>query len=291
MKIIPAPAMAETPSMHCMEIQGGSGSVDNYFSRPGLDIWLSSHSQARNQAGGNDLYLVSSCASGRITRTLLADICSYGSDFTKTASDLRELMKKNINSIRQSRFVRQLGYQLENDSQRGCFATTVLSTYFAPTRKLMLCNAGHALPLLFSATSHEWSLLRQTSNELSLKEPTHGVVGRDEYQEFETELDIGDLVLSYSSAFSECRDGDSRTIGCEGILSRVRQLDPHQPTQLAAALIDGIRREQNENLASEDGTIMLCQVTPNRVTWIDNVLAPFRYLTKVSDKTQIRQRN
>lgn len=291
MKPVPTLGFNKKFSMNCMEIQGGSGSADYYFSRPGLDIWLTSHSQACTKAGGNDLYLVSSCASGRITRALLADICSYGSDFTKTASDLRELMKKNINSIRQSRFVRQLGYQLENDSHRGCFATMVLSTYFSPTRKFTLCNAGHALPLLFSATSHEWSLLIQTSNELSLKEPTHGVVGRDEYQEFETKLDIGDLVLSYSSALSECRDGDSHTIGCEGILSRVRQLDPHQPAQLAATLIDGIRREQSENLASEDGTIMLCQVTPNKVTWLDNMLAPFRYLTKVSDRTRIRQRN
>jgi sigma-B regulation protein RsbU (phosphoserine phosphatase) len=289
MKPVPTPEFNKKSSLHCMEIQGGSGSADYYFSRPGLDIWLTSHSQACTNAGGNDLYLVSSCASGRITRTLLADVCSSGSGFTRTASDLRELMKKNINSIRQSSFVRQLGIQLENDSKRGSFATMLLSTYFAPTRKFTICNAGHALPLLFRSKPREWSVLNQTSNKLSLKAAMHGVIGRDEYQQFETKLEVGDLVLSYSSALSECLDKDRHTIGCEGILSRVRQLDPHQPTQIAAILTDTIRREDCGNLASEDGTVMLCQATPTKVALLDSVLAPWRYLTKVSDKTRIRR--
>ena len=154
MKTVPAPANDQKAPMNCMEIQGGSGATDNHFSRPGLDIWLSSQSQACTKTGGSDLNLLSSCASGRITRMMLADVCDYGSGFTKTAIDLRELMKKNINTIGQARFVRQIYHQLVKDSRRGCFATMVLSTYFAPTRRLSLCNAGHALPLLFRATTH-----------------------------------------------------------------------------------------------------------------------------------------
>ena len=277
--------------MHCMEVQGGSGSADYYFSRPGLDIWLTSHSETCAKAGGNDLYLVSSCASGRITRMLLADICSNGLEFARTADDLRELMKKNINSIGQSRIVRQLGNQLENDSQRGTFATMLLSTYFAATRNVTICNAGHALPLLFRSNSREWSILKHTSSEVSIKEPLHGVVSRDEYQQFETTLEVGDLVLNYSSALSECSDSGRHTIGCEGILDRVRQLDPHQPARLAALLTDNIRREHCDNLAGEDGTVLLCQATPTKVGWLNNVLAPLRYLTKVSDKTRFKQRD
>jgi hypothetical protein len=277
------------PTMHCMEIQGGSGSTNNYFSRPGIDIWLSSQSSGFAKAGGSDLYLLSSCASGRITRMLLADVCSYESEFTRAATDLRELMKKNINSIRQARLVQQLVHQLENDSQRGSFTTMLLSTYFAPTRKFTLCNAGHAPPLFFRAKSHNWSVLKRTSNERSLDEPLQGLVGRDEYQQFEMQLEAGDLVLNYSSALAECRDSAGHTIGCEGVLSRMRHLNPNQPDKLAANLAAAIRREHPENLANEDDTVMLCQATPNKVPWIDNVLAPLRYLKNVSDQTRIEQ--
>jgi sigma-B regulation protein RsbU (phosphoserine phosphatase) len=285
MKTYFAPAKVKKAFMNCMEIQGGSGSTNNHFSRPGLDIWLSSQSQASTKAGGSDLYLLSSCASGRITRMLLADVCDNGSGFTKTAINLRELMKININTIRQARFVRQLSDQLENDSQRGCFATMVLSTYFTPTRRLTLCNAGHAPPLLFRATSQKWSILKQVPHDQSVDEPLHGVVGRDEYQEFETQLEIGDMVLSYSSALPECHDERGHTMGCEGVLNRVRNLDTLQPAKLAASLVNGIRRDHSENLAREDGTTMLCQATPNKVPWLDNVLAPLRFLQAVSDKS------
>jgi sigma-B regulation protein RsbU (phosphoserine phosphatase) len=285
MKAFLTPAEVEKSSMNCMEIQGGSGSTNNHFSRPGLDIWLSSQSQVSTKSGGSDLYLLSSCASGRITRMLLADVCDNGSGFTKTAMNLREMMKININTIRQARFVRQLSHQLENDSQRGCFATMILSTYFAPTHRLTLCNAGHAPPLLFRATSQKWSVLKLVQQDLSVDEPLHGVVGREEYQEFETQLEIGDMVLSYSSALPECRDERGHTLGCEGLLKRVRKLDSLQPAKLAASLVSGIRRDHSENLAREDGTIMLCQAMPNKVPWLDNVLAPLRFLQAVSDKS------
>ena len=277
----------EPAAMKCMEIQGGSGSTKNHYTRPGLDIWLSSQSQSCTSAGGSDLYLLSSCASGRITRLLLADVCSYGPDFARTAGDLCELMKAYINSIRQSRFVRQLSHHLADSSSRGCFATMLLSTYFAPTRKLAVCNAGHAPPLLFRADTREWSMLKRTSCVRRLSESPMGVVGPGEYQQFETRLEIGDLVLSCSSILSECLDADGHTIGSEGLLRRVSDFDPDQPVVLATNLANSIRGEHCENLASEDATVILCQAAPNKVPWMDNLLAPFRYLKSVSDKTRI----
>jgi sigma-B regulation protein RsbU (phosphoserine phosphatase) len=273
--------------LNCMEIQGGSGSTSNYFSQPGLDIWVSSSSATSSKAGGSDLYLLSSCASGRITRMLLADICCHGLGFGQIASDLRELIKKNINSVKQARLVRQIDQQLDSESQRGCFATMILSTYFAPTRTLSLCNVGHASPLLFRAKSRQWTMLKHTPTELSANETPDGVVGCDEYQQFDTQCDVGDLVLSYSSTLSECRDQHGHTIGCEGVLSRVLRIESSRPAQLAASLADAIRKEYSGNLSGEDGTIMLCQTTSNKVPWLDNILAPIRYLRGVSDKTRL----
>ena len=63
--------------MHCMEVWGGNSPVDRGFATPGLQLWL--HSQPYDRAeGGGDVYYVSSCASGRITRLLLADISGHG---------------------------------------------------------------------------------------------------------------------------------------------------------------------------------------------------------------------
>ena len=281
--------LPEPSAMDCMEIQGGTGSFENYFSRPGLDIWLCSQSQSTISAGGSDIYLLSSCASGRITRILLADVCSYGSGFVDTAGELRQMMKANINSIRQSRLVRQLSTHFENNAERGCFATMLLSTYFAPTRKLTLCNAGHAPPFVFRATTGTWSILKQKKYNQQSTKPLSGVVDPKLYQQFETKFEKGDLLLSYSSILPECLDEAGHTIGIEGLLKRACKICAEEPAKLATTLISSIRKEHYENLTIEDGTVILCRATPSKVPWKDNLLAPIRLLKNVKDKTQINK--
>ena len=276
----------EADSMNCMEIHGGSGSACEHFSRPGLDIWLTSQSHSPSADGGKDVYLLSSCASGRITRLLLADVCSLGSEFATPAAGFRDVMENNINTVRQTRCVREIDERLYTWSQDGSFATVLLSTYFSPTRSLALCNVGNALPLLYRKKSKTWSTLKQTSTSLLHEETTLGVVGRDEYQELVIQLDLGDIFVNYSSALTECRDQHGRLLGTEGILSRVQELDTGEPAVLGEQLINGIRSEHDENLAEEDATVVVGRVASNRVSWRDNLLALFRYFTGPVDKTR-----
>ena len=274
--------------MNCMEVWGGNGSTNNHLTRPGLDVWIWSQSRSCATAGGGDLHLVSSCASGRITRMLLADVCGFGPLFAEIAGELRELMKRNINSIQQVRLVRQMSRRLETASLRGGFASTLISTYFAPTRSLTLCNAGHPPPLLFRADSQQWSVLKQAPAASPADDGPLGVVNPVEYQQFTTKLNLGDMVLSYSNVLTECRGAGGRLIGLDGLLSRVRQLDPQQPSSLAATLVTRIRGEHPDNRAREDATVALCRAVDTRVAWRDNLLAPLRLLRKVSDSTRIQ---
>jgi hypothetical protein len=86
---------------------------------------------------------------------------------------------------------------------------------------------------------------------------------------------------------AECRDRAGQTLGCEGVLSRVQQLADQPPAQLVDQLVEGIRQAHPENLAVEDATLLLSQVTATPVPWLDNFLAPLRYWGAVSDKTHI----
>ena len=274
-------------SMNCMEVWGGNGTTENQFARPGLDVWVSSHSQGCAEAGGSDLYLLSSCASGRITRMLLADICGYGPLVADIAVQLRELMRQNVNSIKQSRVVREMSHRLADASRRGCFASTLVSTYFASTRTFTLCNAGHAPPLLFHGRTGEWSVLKQTPRNIPPGNSPLGVVSPGEYQQFTTKLEVGDMVLVYSNALTECRTAEGLLLGLEGLLSRLRALDPRHPTRLPVRLLSQIESEHAGNLAVDDATLLFCRVTEKQVAWRDNLLAPIRLLRKASDRTNI----
>lgn len=75
---------AEPNRMQCMEVWGGNQAVERSFQTPGLKIWV--YSRPYGQAvGGGDVYYISSCASGRITRMLLADVSGHGELVAKIA--------------------------------------------------------------------------------------------------------------------------------------------------------------------------------------------------------------
>ena len=271
--------------MNCMTVWGGHGATNSYFTRPGLDVRVWSRARRAIQAGGGDVHLLSSCASGRITRMLLADVCGFGPALVDLSRDLGGLMKRNANSIRQARVVRQIGSRLDVASRLGACASTLISTYFAPTRSFTLCNAGHPPPLLYRSESQTWQILKRYPGQNPEAGARPGVVAPSEYQCFRMNLDVGDMVLSYGNVLTECRNVKGRTIGLSGLLDVVRSLDPAEPKLLAKRLIASIRCEHAENLADDDVTLLLCQVTNTPVRWRDNLMAPLRLLRPVMDQT------
>src|SRR6187402_1776010 len=69
--------------MQCMEVWGGNQAFDSSLALPGLDAWVYSRPYGQSAIGG-DVYYVSSCATGRIMRLLLADVSGHGAVVSET---------------------------------------------------------------------------------------------------------------------------------------------------------------------------------------------------------------
>jgi hypothetical protein len=52
-------------------------------------------------------------------------------------------MRRFVNRWDQKEFVRLLNEQFSALSTKGTYASAIVSTFFAPSRRLILCNAGH----------------------------------------------------------------------------------------------------------------------------------------------------
>src|SRR5262245_26580361 len=128
-------------TMQCMEVWGGNQAVDNGVIMPGLDAWVFRQPFEGDDAGG-DIHYVSSCATGRVTRILVADVSGHGQQVAKVAGSLRTLMRRYVNYIDQSRLVRGLNTEFSGLAGVGSFATAVVATYFSPTEQLVISNAG-----------------------------------------------------------------------------------------------------------------------------------------------------
>ena len=230
--------MSSAPAqlMQCMEVWGGNRLVDAGVEMKGLDAWV--HCRPWKDAeGGGDVYYVSSCATGRITRLLLADVSGHGSAVSEIAIALRALMRKYVNFLDQTQLVQSLNTQFSALSEHGCFATALALTFFGPTRHLMLCNAGHPPPLLYRSRQRQWDVLNP--GEAGANFPW-GIVDGCDYDQLQLPLDVNDLLLCYTDSLPEARLSNGEQLGTEGLATIVRTLDPAVPAQLIPSLLAAI---------------------------------------------------
>jgi sigma-B regulation protein RsbU (phosphoserine phosphatase) len=254
-------SMTESPPQHmqCMEVWGGSQLTSSGVELGGLDVWVYSKPFGEAQRGG-DVYYVSSCASGRISRLLLADVSGHGQSVASTAADLRTLMRRFVNRLDQKEVVRLLNQQFTALSRHGSFATAVLTTFFAPTRRLSLCNAGHPRPLLFRAAEGRWSLLGHGHDHPEKKALSNiplGMFQIADYEQLDVELDPGDCLVSYTDALMESCDADGEMLGEEGLLRIVNLLGDVPAEKLIPSLLRDIGERFPQNLAADDVTLLV----------------------------------
>lgn len=256
-----------------MEVWGGSQLTEKGVAFGGLDAWVYSKPYGNAQHGG-DVYYASSCATGRIARLLLADVAGHGTSVASTAADLRTLMRRFVNRLDQTEFVRLLNQQFTALSKDGAFATAIVATFFEPSRRLTVCNAGHPRPLLYRARKQRWDFLGHGSPEAtSARKKTGpsnlplGLLEISEYDQFDIELEPGDCVLSYTDALMESTDANGDDLGENGVLHILRLIGGAEPETLIVKLLAEIAARGSRNLTEDDVTVLLVRASGNKTPY------------------------
>lgn len=264
-----------------MEVWGGNQPADNGVVMPGVDAWVFSRPYDDDDAGG-DVHYLSSCATGRITRFLLADVSGHGSQVSSVAVTLRTLMRRFVNYIDQGRLVRQLNDAFAGLAASGIFATAVVATYFTPTRYLTLCNAGHPRPMLFDAASRKWRVL--TSSEPAspgVSSIPLGIAEGVAYDQVGIRLGSNDVVLLYTDALVEAMNARGELLGETGLLGILNQADTTDMKRLLERIIAGI--EAFGGRPRDDVTILALKPNPMnpRTSISERLEASWRFATLV----------
>jgi phosphoserine phosphatase RsbU/P len=244
-------------ALHCMEIRGGNGVVEEAVATPGLDAWVYSRPH-EGAAGGGDVHYVSLCGGGVITRLIVADVSGHGAAVAEVSTTLRALFRENINRKSQTRLVRALNRQFTALAQLQRFATAVVATYLATRKRLSVCNAGHPRPLWYRAEAGEWAVLTRGSGEPDEAAPNLPL-GLDEetaYDQFAVPLGRGDVVLFFTDALTEAADPAGRMLGEGGLLALARGLDMADPRGVGPALLAGVERHRGGHPADDDVTLL-----------------------------------
>jgi serine phosphatase RsbU (regulator of sigma subunit) len=257
-----------------MEILGGNRAARQIVHAPGVDVWIDSRPLEAG-LGGGDVHYVSTCGGGQVTRLALADVSGHGASVDGLAIFLRKLMRKYINTLNQTQFAQALNQEFAAAAESGRFATALLMTYFAPTRHLIVCNAGHGRPLRYSARNQAWQALdlervRDCPSLKTCKVRYHfervsnlplGVLDPTEYEQFAIELEPGDLVALYTDAVIETVDGDGKQLGEAGLLSLAAALPSTEMTEVGERLLASVDARRGAAPQLDDQTLILVQRT------------------------------
>lgn len=266
--------------MQCMEVWGGNNPADSHVGLAGLDVWVYSRPFQRATSGG-DVYYMSSCATGRISRILLADVSGHGEQVASTANDLRTLMQRYVNYLDPTQFVRKMNQTFSADPMtNGHFATALVASFFATNNHLTLNNAGHPPPLHYEAASQTWRLLETTSPEMT--DLPLGLEEQSAYSQSEMSLGDSDLVLAYTDALIDANDAGGNPLGPEALVDIVREIPIAEPKTMLENLLRQIGGLHPENLEGDDLTILLMRPTGalKHLPFSRKVMAPFRFLRR-----------
>ena len=226
-----------------MEIWGGIEPVERTVSTPGLDLWVFSQPFQGDEQGG-DVYYVTLCGGGVITRIVVADVSGHGSSVAEFSSSLRSLLRKNINQKSQKRLVERLNRQFAEMAEMRRFATALVITYLASTDRLSDLQRRASAPALLPGerqargrfcrhrTSEQRPTARQTCRWVSTTRPAT--------RPSTSTLGRGDLVVFYTDALTEAADPSGKAAGRSRACSKPRaQLDlaDSSPVAIGPALL------------------------------------------------------
>jgi len=245
--------------MQCTEVWGGNRSARNMVAVPGMDVWVYAEPYQHDTQGG-DIHYLSTCGAGNISRLALADVSGHGRTASDMSRSLRDLMRKHLNTLDQTKMAQALNAELSTaTSSAGRFATALLCTYFAPTKQVALCNAGHPKPLWYDASDDEWSLLDDHSPdaEARIANLPLGVIDGTDYHQFAVTLSPGDMLVVYTDALIEASNAAGDMLESEGLLREAKQLGRDEPQRFGDALLKRVGQWRSDAEPADDETLMV----------------------------------
>ncbi len=276
----------QTPKRkRCLEVSGGRLTYDAAYSMPGLAMQIYSRQSNHCLEGGGEVHYVSSCASGRITRMMIADICGSEATFRQLSCTIRDGLIRNINSIWQSRVVDDLSCQFREFAKQGGCGTASVATYFAPTRSFVMCNIGNPPPIVFRARERKWEVIHgETDDSVGHGEEVEGLYSASDYRHINTKLELGDVLVLYGNGFARSKFPNGGIVNHSRLIEALQDA-PHAPPESRLAHLIGLIL--GDGTVEEDSTIIVCRATKDGVRFRDNMLALWRMFQKPADATSV----
>jgi sigma-B regulation protein RsbU (phosphoserine phosphatase) len=248
--------------MACLEIRGGNQTAVYSAELPGLNAWICCRPLQPAVSGG-DLYYLSVCSHGAISRVTVADVEGHGEGVSAIAERLRDRLREHADQWDQSALIRQLNDGFLKGSLKGQYATAFLLSHYAATGELLFTNAGHVPPLWRRAALGEWSFLEEeTPYSKEIADLPLGMIHGTGYTQTGIQMAAGDLLLLFTDGVNESRNGSGEQLGLDRLLEIAGGLPTDSAAAAGEALLAAVARFRGNTPAADDETVVALQRLP-----------------------------
>jgi phosphoserine phosphatase RsbU/P len=253
----------------CLELRGGNRSAVYSAELPGLTAWVSCRPLHPATQGG-DLYYLSVCSHGSISRVTIADVAGHGERVSAAADRLRDALREHADHWDQSALIRQLNESFLKGSRHGQFATAFLLSHYAETGELLFTNAGHLPPLWYRSALRGWTFMQDmTPYSKEIADLPLGMIPGTLYTQTAVQLEPDDLVLLYTDGVSESYDSDGEQLGLERLLEIAHGLPNGSAAEAGEALLAAVAKFRGAAPATDDETVVALHRRPRSAALVN----------------------
>ena len=201
--------------LHCTEIWGGIGNVDQDIAAGPVTVSL--FSAASEGDRGGDIYYFSVCDSDAIARIALADVLGHGNDVSEMSQGIYRALAARMNAVDSNGVLAELN-SVASESGYKAFTTAVVLSFRADNSKLYFSDAGHPPVWVRRRKEGTWRALggglRAKRTNLPL-----GMFPDTGYEQEELQVDSGDRLFLYTDGLTEALSSEGEPFGNDRLLS------------------------------------------------------------------------
>ena len=244
----------------CSEVWGGTCGfqVDGTFALPGLQGAIYARS-AHGDVGGGDVYSMSVCDSGMLSRVILADVAGHGIRVAQVSRRLHHLLRENMNEPDNDKFLSQLNEQfvVKEDSDTR-FATLALISFFTENRQLQFSYAGH--PQVLHHRCGTWKSSNVPASAASaIGNLPIGIDARAQFSQGAEVLEGGDFLLIFTDGVIEALSPDGRRYELTNLLADLASLRLTSPADVKNQLLGCLKNFTGGTLDHDDVSFIVLQ--------------------------------
>jgi serine phosphatase RsbU (regulator of sigma subunit) len=254
-------ATAHSIHLFCAEVWGGNHPVYSAVEVPGLRGLL--YSRPCTGGRGGDVYYVSICGSGVLSRVCVADVAGHGETVAAVSAEMHAHLRRSMDIVDQRRVLSELHARLEQIGIRA-MTTAAAVTYYPPSRRLTVSYAGHPPGWLYRQAEQRWTRLEvpDQASPVRANLPLGTAFGAT-YTRRKVNVDLGDRLLLVTDGVLDAPGPDDEHFGVGRVEALLASHRASGCPAFADALLAALQAHtRSETFVHDDVTFFVGEFVP-----------------------------